>query len=73
MILLILILPGAGNAVDDELKEYIQWDPKILEWIDSKKEDELEDESDGEDGAIEREIREFEAHKNKLTNQVKAA
>ena len=34
----------AGNAVDDDLKEYIRWDPKILEWMDDKKEDELEDE-----------------------------
>ena len=34
----------AGNAVDDDLKEYIQWDPEILKWMDDKKEDELEDE-----------------------------
>ncbi|HIK67353.1 MAG TPA: hypothetical protein EYF95_05235, partial [Flavobacteriales bacterium] len=34
----------AGNAADDDLKKYIQWDPAILEWMDDKKEDELEDE-----------------------------
>lgn len=34
----------AGNAVDDDLKEYIRWDPEILEWMDDKTEDKLEDE-----------------------------
>ena len=34
----------AGNAVDDDLKEYIRWDPEILEWMNNKTEDKLEDE-----------------------------
>ena len=34
----------AGDAADDDLKKYIKWDPEILEWMDDKKEDELEDE-----------------------------
>ena len=34
----------SGNAVDDDLKEYIRWDPEILEWMNSKTEDKLEDE-----------------------------